>query len=69
MTDGSEQPPIPIICPDCETRTQIPFPDVEDAVSRHNKQLHDGESIASVDPDVFDHLADRVAADLGLLEK
>lgn len=69
MTDGSEQPTIPIICPDCETRTQIPFPDVEDTVSRHNEQLHDGESIASVDPDVFDHLADRVAADLGLLEK
>lgn len=68
MTDESESPDIPIVCPDCDTRTRIPFPDVEEAVTNHNEQLHDGEPVASVDPDVFDHLADHVATDLGLFE-
>ena len=68
MSDD-ETPEIPIVCPDCGTRTQIPFRDIEDAVDRHNEQLHGGEPVASVDSDVFDHLADRVAADLGLLER
>lgn len=69
MTDGSESPSIPIVCPDCGTRTRIPFSDVEKVVSKHNEQLHGGESVATVDPDVFDHLADRVATDLGLLDE
>lgn len=69
MTDGSESPEIPIVCPDCGTQTRIPFSDVETVVSEHNEQLHDGESVATVDPDVFDHLADHVATDLGLLEE
>jgi len=46
---------------------KVPFPDVEAAVSRHNEQLHDGEAVASVDPDVLDQLADFVAEDLDLL--
>jgi hypothetical protein len=37
------------VCPDCDTRTKVPFPDVEDAVARHNEQLHDGEAVAAVD--------------------
>lgn len=68
MNDDSDLPKIPIVCPECGTRSRIPFSDVEDAVAGHNERLHDGESVASVDPDVFDHLADHVAADLGLLE-
>jgi hypothetical protein len=64
-----EVPEIPIVCSECGTRTHIPFPDVEDAVARHNENIHDGESIAQVDPDVMDQLADMVAQDLGLLEE
>jgi len=66
MSD-EELPDIPVICEDCETRTKVAFDEVEAAVQRHNEQLHDGESVATVDPDVMDALADRVAADLGLL--
>ncbi len=62
-------PEIPIVCPACDTRTRIPFPEVEETVARHNEELHDGQSVASVDPDVFDQLADYVASDLGLLDE
>ena len=68
MSDDSEPPEIPIVCPECGTRSRIPFPDVEDAVAGHNERLHDGDAVASVDPDVFDHLADHVASDLGLID-
>ena len=46
MTDADEEdlPDIPVVCPDCDTRTKVPFPDVEDAVARHNEQLHDSEA-------------------------
>ena len=68
MVDTDEDvPDIPVVCQDCNTRTKVPFPEVEDAVARHNEQLHDGEAVAEVDPDVLDQLADFVAEDLGLL--
>jgi len=69
MPDADEEdlPNIPVVCPDCDTRTKVPFPDVEDAVARHNRELHDGEAVASVDPAVLDRLADFVAEDLDLL--
>ncbi len=69
MSDESDSPRIPIVCPSCETRTRVPFSEVENAVTRHNDAIHDGEAVATVDPDVFDRLADYVATDLGLLEK
>jgi hypothetical protein len=68
MTADDDEPEIPIVCSDCGTRTKIPFSEVEDAVARHNEQLHGGDAVAEVDPDVFDQLADYVADDLGLLE-
>lgn len=68
MSDESEPPEIPVVCPACETRTYVPFPDVEETIERHNGTQHDGETIAAVDPDVFDQLADYVAEDLGLLD-
>lgn len=68
MTEESEPPAIPVVCSECDTRTKVPFPEVEDAVARHNEQLHDGEAIAEVDPTVFEELADFVAEDLGLLD-
>ena len=68
MVDTDEDvPDIPVVCQDCNTRTKVPFPEVEDAVARHNEQLHDGEAVAEVDPDVLDQLADFVTEDLGLL--
>jgi hypothetical protein len=69
MSEEPDPPEIPIVCPACDTRTRVPFPDVEETVERHNAGVHDGEEIAAVDPDVFDQLADYVAADLGLLEE
>lgn len=68
MSDD-ESPNIPIVCPACDTRTRVPFSEVEEAVERHNDAIHDGETVAAVDPDVFDQLADYLAADLGLLER
>lgn len=68
MSTESDPPEIPIVCSECGTRTEIPFPEVEEAVARHNERLHDGEPVAEVDPAVLEELADFVAADLGLLE-
>ncbi|WP_254271227.1 hypothetical protein [Haloarcula marina] len=68
MTTEDELPEIPVVCTACETRTRVAFADVEAAVERHNEQLHDGESVAEVDPEVLEQLVDRVGRDLGLLE-
>ena len=68
MPSEQEPPEIPIVCPACETRTEVPFSDVEATVARHNEQLHGGEEIAAVDPAVLEELTDIVAEDLGLLE-
>lgn len=65
---SDDQPTVPVVCPDCDTTSRVPLPDVADAVERHNDQLHDGESVAAVDPAVADRLADLVAEDLGLLD-
>lgn len=69
MSEDLDSPVIPVVCPVCDTRTRVPFPEVEGTVARHNEDIHDGEEVAAVDPDVFDQLADYVAADLGLLEE
>ncbi|MFB6194799.1 MAG: hypothetical protein ABEI80_01400 [Haloplanus sp.] len=66
MTD--DEPTVQITCTACATTTRVPLSEVADAVERHNEQLHDGESIAEVDPAVADSLADLVADDLGLLD-
>ncbi|MBX0294173.1 hypothetical protein [Haloarcula nitratireducens] len=68
MTADEELPKIPVVCTACDTRSRVAFDDVESAVERHNEQLHDGDAVAEVDPDVMDQLADRVAEDLGLYE-
>ncbi|ELY86958.1 hypothetical protein [Natrinema altunense] len=72
MTNTSESdgdaPRVPVVCPDCDTTSRVPLSDVADAVERHNDQLHDGDDVAEVDPDVADRIADLVATELGLLE-
>jgi len=65
---SDDDPTVPIVCPDCETTTRVPLPDVADAVDRHNENVHGGEEVAAVDPDVVDRLADLVADDMGLFD-
>lgn len=67
MTDESA-PTVPVICPACETTSEVPLAEVQETISRHNQRLHDGESVAHVDPEIRRHLTDLVAEDLGLLE-
>lgn len=59
---------VPVVCSECETTSSVPLADLAETVERHNEQLHDGNDVAQVDPDVADHVADIVADDLGLLE-
>ena len=66
--NDSDEPRVPIVCPECETTSRVSLPDVADAIERHNDQLHGGEDVATVDPDVADRIADLVADELGLLE-
>lgn len=68
MSTSEDTPTVPIICPECETTTRIPVDDVADSLQRHNEQLHDGEEIAHIDPDIAEQIQDMVAEDLGLLE-
>lgn len=64
----SDEPRVPIVCPDCGTTSRVPLTDLADTIERHNDQRHDGEEVATVDPDVADRIADLVAEELGLLE-
>lgn len=68
MTADEEMPEIPVVCTACDTRTQVPFEDVEAAVERHNDQLHDGEPVAEVDPEVLEALTTRLGEEMGLFE-
>ena len=68
MTDDPDEdsPSVPVVCPECETTTRVSIPDLADTIARHNEQLHDGENVAEVDPEVADRIIDLVAEDLGL---
>ena len=68
MPANEEEPDVPVVCPDCETTTEIALSEVAESIERHNEQLHDGEDIARVDPEIAEQLTDIVAEDLGLLE-
>ncbi|WP_336326839.1 hypothetical protein [Halovenus sp. HT40] len=68
MSTSEDTPTVPIICPECETTTRIPVDDVADSLERHNEQLHDGEDVAHIDPDIAEQIQDMVAEDLGLLD-
>jgi len=67
MSDDDD-PDVPVVCSACETTSRVPLPEVADTIERHNDRLHDGESVAEVDPDLADQLADIVAEELGLLD-
>lgn len=68
MSTSEDTPTVPIICPECETTTRISVDDVADSLQRHNEQLHDGEEVAHIDPDIADQIQNMVAEDLGLLD-
>lgn len=68
MSSSDDTPTVPIICPACETTTRIPVDDLAESLKRHNEQLHDGEDVAHIDPDIADQIQNMVAEDMGLLE-
>jgi len=65
---SNDAPTVPVVCSACETETEVALDEVAGAIERHNEQLHDGESVAEVDPAVAGHVADLVAEELGLLD-
>lgn len=67
MTSDADEPNVPVVCPDCDTETEVPLSEVGDMLSRHNENQHDGEERAQVDPDLAEQLQDLVAEDMGLL--
>jgi hypothetical protein len=64
---NEEDTTVPVVCPECETTTRVALSTVAESIERHNDQLHDGEDIAQVDPELAEQLQDLVAKDLGLL--
>ena len=68
MSDGADEPTVPIVCEDCGTRSRVALDDLRESLDTHNEHRHDGEAVAQVDPVVADELADHVAEDLGLYD-
>jgi hypothetical protein len=64
----ADAPEVTIECPACETTSRVALSVLEEQLTRHNENVHDGEEIARVDPAVADRLADLVATELGLLD-
>lgn len=67
MAEGEESPAVPVVCERCQTRTRISLSELAETIERHNDRLHDGESVAEVDPAIRDELASLVADDLELV--
>lgn len=65
---SEDQKTVPVVCPDCDTETEVPLSDLADTLERHNENRHDGDAVAEVDPAVSRHVQDLVAEELGLLE-
>lgn len=59
---------VPVVCPECDTRTRIPLDDLAERIEQHNDRRHEGADVAEVDPALKEHLADLVVEDLGLLD-
>ena len=49
---------VAIVCPDCETRTELPPAEIGAALTRHNETRHDGAPAASVAGAHVDWLAE-----------
>ncbi|KAB1188777.1 MULTISPECIES: hypothetical protein [Haloferax] len=63
-SDDDDAPLVPIVCEECETTSRIPLSEVPDKIRKHNDQLHDGEDIAQVDPEIVRHVTDLAAEDI-----
>ena len=48
---------VAIVCPDCETRTEVAPADIATALTRHNNLQHNGDAVASVAGAHVDRLA------------
>jgi hypothetical protein len=68
MSDDPAASTVPVVCPECETTTRVPLPEVADTVARHNDGQHEGRDVAHVDPAIVDRITDLAAADLGLTD-
>lgn len=69
MSDAveSDELTVPVLCPVCDTTTRVPLDEAKLAVDRHNERLHDGESVATIDPALKDELARIVAEEMEFL--
>jgi len=65
---GGDEPAVPIVCEECDTRTRVPLSELADQLDRHNEARHDGADVAGVEQDLADRIADLVAEDMGLLD-
>lgn len=68
MSDD-DGPQVPIHCPECETTTRVPLPDLQERIESHNESVHDGDDVAQVDPDVAEQFQQVVLEESGLLEE
>lgn len=68
MPTDDDTPRVPIVCDECETTSRVPLSDVPDTIQTHNDQLHDGEDVAQVDPEIVSHVTDLAAEDMQLSE-
>jgi hypothetical protein len=68
-SDDEDVTMVPIECRACDTETEVPLGELPETLARHNEQRHDGESIARVDPDLAERIADLAASELGLLDE
>jgi len=64
----SDEPTVPVRCPECKTETRVALDEVADAIERHNANRHDGDEVAAVVPEVRERIAELAADDLGLTE-
>lgn len=65
---NEDDPTVPVVCPECDTESQVPLSSVGETVESHNERLHDGEEVAEIDPAIAERVQDLVAEDLGLLD-
>jgi hypothetical protein len=64
----SEDPEVPVVCPDCDTETAVPLSELAETLERHNDRQHGGEERARVDPGLAAAIEDLVAEEMGLLD-
>ncbi|PSQ05391.1 hypothetical protein BRC97_09130 [Halobacteriales archaeon QS_6_71_20] len=66
---GDDDPTVPIVCEECDTRTRVPLSELAGLLDRHNETRHDGAEVAGVEPELADRIADLAAEEMGLLDE